>query len=169
MNKQERIEFKLRPALQECWLHQTRLHAAWQEAINFPAIKDIAIHELNDAEVRTLDQLVFRFGKLQDAIGSRLLPAILQILQEWQEHEAFLDKLNRAEKIGLLPSVDKWLLLRELRNQTAHEYPEHPEVVIANLRHLVTHVPMLEQSFLHLAGAANARILTPNQQDNGSP
>jgi hypothetical protein len=78
MNKQDSIEFKLRPALQECWRHQARLNAAWQEAINF-----------------------------------------------------------------------------------------HPiELAVANLRYLVMHVPTLEQSFLHLADAANARILTPAQSSN---
>lgn len=128
MNKQEGIEFKLRPALQECWLHQTRLHAAWQEAINFPAIKDIAIHELNDAEVRTLDQLVFRFGRLQDAIGSRLLPAILQVLQEWQEHDAFLDKPNPTEKVGVLPSLIYWLFWQQLYNPTAYRYSGKPKL-----------------------------------------
>jgi hypothetical protein len=120
MNKLQGIEFKRRPALQECWRHQTRLHAAWQEAINFIFVKYLAIQTLNDAVVSTLDQPVFRFGKLQDANGSRLLPAILQRLQEWQEQEDLLNKLNRVEKIDLLPCVDKWLLLRELHNQTVH-------------------------------------------------
>ncbi|MBD9358420.1 hypothetical protein [Methylomonas albis] len=122
MNKQDSIEFKLRPAPQECWLHQTRLHTAWQEAVNFPSIKDLTIRDSNDVEVRMLDRIVVRFGKLQNLIGLRLLPAILQILQERQENDAFLDKLNRAEKIGVLPSVENWILLRELRNQT-DEYP----------------------------------------------
>lgn len=163
MNKQDSIQFKLLPALQECRQHQNRLHTAWQEAIAFEAIKDRSVLSLSDAEIRTLDQLIFRFGKLQDAIGVRLLPAMLQLLQEWQESDAFLDKLNRAEKIGILPSVEQWLLLRELRNQTAREDPEHPEVVLANLRNVVLHVPLLEQAFEHLANAANNRILNPTQ------
>ena len=36
----------------------------------------------------------------------------------------------------VLPSAEQWHLLRELRNQTAHEYPEKPELVLANLSHL---------------------------------
>jgi hypothetical protein len=129
MNKQQGIEFKLRPALQECWLHRTQLHAAWQEAINFPAIKYLAIQELNDAEVRTLDQLVFRFGKLQDAIESRLLPAILRILQKRQENDAFLDKPSRTKKIGMLPSIRYWLFWQQLHNPTAYRYSGKPEIV----------------------------------------
>jgi len=159
MNSQESIVFKLRPTLQECHQHQMRLHKAWEEAINFPAIKDHTAQELTEDQIRTLDQLVFRFGKLQDAIGARLLPALLQILQEWNDSEAFIDKLNKAEKLGLLPSAEQWLLLRELRNQTAHEYPEHPEIVLANLRLLIANVPTLEEAHAQLASAAKARLV----------
>ncbi len=37
-----------------------------------------------------------------------------------QENEAFLDKLNRAEKLGLLYSVDQWQRLRRVTQ------PNHP-------------------------------------------
>ena len=85
MNRQELMQFKLKPALKECALHQAHLQSAWREAVAFPALqteaKDI---DLTDSQIRTLDQLIFRFGKLQDAIGTRLLPALLQLLQELQ-------------------------------------------------------------------------------------
>ena len=144
MNVHDIIQLKLLPALAECAQHRQRLDAAWTEAVRFEAFKPIPIDlTLSDAEVRTLDQLVFRFGRLQDAMGTRLLPALLQLTQEWQDNEPFLDKLNRAEKLGILPSAEQWQLLRELRNQTAHDYPAHPELVLANLRLLINHVPML--------------------------
>jgi hypothetical protein len=158
MNKQDSINLKLRPALQECQLHQMRLHAAWEEAIDFPAIKDGTIQNLTETQIRTLDQLVFRFAKLHDAMGVRLLPAALHILQEWHDNEAFIDKLNRTEKLGLITSAEQWLLLRELRSQTAHECPEHPEIVLANLRNLVRHVPMLENAYTQLNSSASERL-----------
>jgi len=160
MQTKEIIEFKLKPALAECALHRQRLHQAWLEASEFEAFKPTQTQPtpLSDEEVRTLDQLVFRFGRLQDAIGTRLLPALLQLTQEWRDNEPFLDKLNRAEKLGMLPSAEQWQLLRELRNQTAHEYPAQPELVLANLSRLVMHVPMLEQAYNQLADAAQQRI-----------
>lgn len=158
MTPQDIIEFKLKPALEECAMHRQRLHQAWREASEFAALKGGAnAAALDDEQVRTLDQLVFRFGRLQDAIGTRLLPALLQLTQEWRDDEPFLDKLNRAEKIGMLPSAEQWQLLRELRNQTAHEYPAQPELVLANLRRLVGHVPMLEQAHEQMASAAQQR------------
>lgn len=158
MQTKEIIEFKLKPALAECALHRHRLHQAWLEASEFGAIRHTSPITLSDEEVRTLDQLVFRFGRLQDAIGTRLLPALLQLTQEWRDNEPFLDKLNRAEKLDMLPSAEQWQLLRELRNQTAHEYPAQPELVLANLSRLVAHVPMLEQAYNQLADAAQQRI-----------
>lgn len=158
MNQQEIIDFKLLPALRECALHQARMNSAWVEAVEFPALREEAKIQLTDSQIRTLDQLVFRFGKLQDAIGTRLLPAMLQLVQEWRDNEPFLDKLNRAEKLGMLPSVEQWQWLRELRNQTAHEYPENPLLTMENLRRLVAHVPMLVALHRHLAGEADARL-----------
>ena len=159
MTRAELIAFRLQPALKECSLHQARLHAAWQEAASFEPLRDGSLAEFSEDQVRTLDQLLFRFGRLQDAIGTRLLPATLQFLQEWRDNEPFLDKLNRAEKLGLLPSAEQWQLLRELRNQTAHENPDQPELVRANLRRLIASVPDLESAHKQLSACAQSYIV----------
>jgi uncharacterized protein with HEPN domain len=44
-----------------------------------------------------------------------------------------LDKLNRLEKIGVLPSVQRWQELREIRNRFAHDYPEGDDMKAAVL------------------------------------
>jgi len=159
MNFPEVIALKLRSALAECEQHQRRLHSAWQEAVTFSPLQDDFSEELSEEQIRTLDQMVFRFGKLQDAIGARLLPATLQLVQEWRDHEPFLDKLNRAEKLGMLPSAEEWQLLRELRNQTAHEYPDQPEIVKANLSRLMAQVPVLENAYRQLSDWALSQIV----------
>ena len=117
----------------------------------------LKISKLSEPQVSVCDQLVFRFGRLQDAMGTRLLPALLQLAQEWRETEAFIDKLNRAEKLGMIPAAEQWQKLRELRNQSAHEYPGQPELLIANLRRLVESVPLLEQALGHLQQYASQR------------
>ena len=105
-------------------------------------------------------------NKLQPALEEcrlhqqRLLPAMLQLTQEWVDNEAFIDKLNRAEKIGLIPSTEQWQMLREYRNQTAHEYPSRPELVIANLKQLVASVPLLESILSQLQHQAQQRVST---------
>jgi hypothetical protein len=153
MQPEQIIEFKLRPALAECDLHRLRLHRAWSEATVFAAFQTSAASPaspLTEDQIRVTDQVVFRFGRLQDTIGTRLLPATLQLMQEWQDETPFIDKLNRAEKLGLIPSALQWQELREIRNQTAHEYPAQPELVIANLRNLMLQVPALEAAHKQL-------------------
>ena len=56
------------------------------------------------------------------------MPAVLELAQEPGELTAFIDKLNRLEKIGAIPSAEAWLKTREMRNQFAHDYPDDPEI-----------------------------------------
>lgn len=82
--------------------------------------------------IRLLDQLLFRFIKLQDTIGERLIPATLSALGEPFEDWPMRDRLNRLEKLGFL-DTERWLSWREIRNRLAHEYPDQPELRFAAL------------------------------------
>lgn len=87
----------------------------------------------SDAGLRRLtDQILFRFMKLQDAIGERLIAATLAELAEPFEEWPMRDRLDRLEKLGYL-DVAQWLRWRELRNRLAHEYPDAPELREAQL------------------------------------
>ncbi len=83
--------------------------------------------------IQDVDQLVLRYSKLQDSMGSKLFPALLKILMEPLEESPMLDKLNKLEKLGVLPSVQRWQELREIRNKFAHDYPEGDEMKAAVL------------------------------------
>ena len=50
-----------------------------------------------------VDAFVGRFSRLQDTIGDKLLPCLLEAMNEKQS--AFLDNLDRAEKLGQLESL----------------------------------------------------------------
>lgn len=94
---------------------------AWKQAPPDPAT-----FETDEELVRLCDQLLFRFTKLQDAIGERLVPATLEHLGESFESWPMRDRIDRLEKLGYVDATD-WFRWRELRNRLAHEYPEHPE------------------------------------------
>lgn len=99
---------------------------------------------MDDEAVQDWDQFVLRFTKLQDAMGTRLLPAVLGFLQEPFEDRPMLDKLHRLEKLGYLPSVERWHGLRAIRNHFAHDYPQDDALKAAYLNEAVNAVPELE-------------------------
>jgi len=67
-----------------------------------------------------VDAFVARFGRLQDLLGDKYLPAWLRAVQE--PVGTALENLDRAEKLGLVQSADAWVSVRKLRNQLVHEY-----------------------------------------------
>ena len=42
---------------------------------------------------------------------------------------AVIDNLDRAEKLGFIPSSDEWIGIRKLRNQMVHDYIEDPNTL----------------------------------------
>jgi hypothetical protein len=146
MNPRQVAALQLTPAIRECERHLTRLRYATTKAKGLFPMDAESFERLSDSEVAALDQMLFRFGRLQDAIGQRLLPAILRAGQEWRDDETFLDKLNRLENLGVIPSASDWLKLRDLRNSAMHEYPDEPEVNAANLNEVFGEISKLEHN-----------------------
>ena len=79
-----------------------------------------------------IDQLNFRFSKLQDTIGESILKGILIKSKENVEKMTFLDILNRLEKLEILDK-NRWLELKEVRNEIAHEYSFNQDEVVDNI------------------------------------
>lgn len=111
--------------------------------VNWLPISATHFQEFDDDKVAVLEVFSNRFGKLQDAMGAKLFPLTLEIAKEPDEFPAFIDKLNRLEKIGAIPSVDEWLSFRAIRNQFAHDYPEESEQNSATLNLAYSHAQSL--------------------------
>lgn len=79
-----------------------------------------------------VDAFVARFSRLQDTLGDKLLPELLQALGE--ERTILIDRLDKAEKLGWIQSSDQWMAIRQLRNQMIHEYIEDPNVLAKALQ-----------------------------------
>lgn len=127
---------KLEAALAECGLHAQVLGDAISA---LPSVFSAEMAARVDADMRRwLDQAAYRFMKLQDSLGEKVLPGLLAAtLDPLPPDAAFAERLQRLERLGALPSVERWRLLREVRNSLAHEYPEHPELQAAALTRLV--------------------------------
>lgn len=119
--------------LAQCETHAHRMLWAQNEFRDKLPLSVAGLRGLDETEIAALDQFISRFAKLQDGMGTKLLPEVLELTKEQGELDAYLDKLNRLEKIGALPSVEEWLELRQMRNAFAHDYPENSELQAAIL------------------------------------
>ncbi|RUM45414.1 MAG: hypothetical protein DSY46_02985 [Hydrogenimonas sp.] len=85
---------------------------------------------LTDDEVEHIDQFLFRFAKLQDAMGRKLFKLVLILKDDLSIDEVesmnFIDILNRLEKLKLLDTYT-WRSLRDDRNELAHNYEDNAE------------------------------------------
>lgn len=82
------------------------------------------IGDLSKEDRRLLDQFAYRYTRLQDDMGQRLLPAVLRALGEDVATMPAIDRFNRLEQLDWLPSAEEWAELRRVRNEYTHEYPE---------------------------------------------
>lgn len=119
------LKQRLVSTLDECATHVRRMDYAHGKLRAFMPVTAETVHTLDDVQVEALDQYIYRFTKLQDAMGGRLFNQSLQLLAEDVQQLAFIDKLNRLEKLGALRSAIEWLDLRGLRNSLAHEYADN--------------------------------------------
>lgn len=126
------IPSALEAALAQCELHARVLR---QDLQTLPRGFDVAAAAaLDEGQRMLLDQAAYRYMKLQDALGEKVLPALLALTLDPLPPEApFAQKLQRLERLGVVSSAAAWKLLREARNSLAHDYPDYPEVQAAVL------------------------------------
>ncbi len=75
---------------------------------------------LSVEERESCEALTARFSRLCDFIFQKSFRTLDQV--ELQDEGTAIDRLNRMEKRGVIPSALRWRELRELRNEIAHEY-----------------------------------------------
>ena len=102
-------------------LRKMNIDLAWVESL-----------ENSDEHSEMLDAFVSRYGRLQDTLGDKLLPAIQRLNLEKVGSQ--LDNLLRAEKLGWIESTQIWIELRELRNRLVHEYMESASDLLSALQ-----------------------------------
>lgn len=144
------VEKKIEATLSECELHQKRIHYALEKLQKFMPLDVNQYKLLSDEEVEALDQFLFRFSKLQDAMGQRLFSDLLALKEEPVKSMSFLDKLNRLEQLGIILDKNQWLAIRDIRNKVSHEYEDNPVAMCEALNHIYASYPKLEAIFLHI-------------------
>jgi hypothetical protein len=148
MSEREQLIWqRLHTSIQKCELNLRRLqYASDQIAGLFPLTVD-KYNSVSEATIGNIDQMVFRFTKLQDEIGNNTFRFLLEYLQEDITNKPFRDILNILERLQIIDTSDTWLFLREIRNDLTHEYPMMLEETIEKLNLLYNQLSVLEIIF----------------------
>ena len=124
-----RLQFLSRVVKKEAYYLQDTDARLFAKALDVNDLQRIAQDALL---AERLDAFVSRFGRLQDTLADKFLPALLGAMAETRG--ATTENLDRAEKLGWLDSTDDWLVMRKLRNQMVHEYIEDLVIVCDSLK-----------------------------------
>lgn len=107
--------------------------------------------ELSPEQVSRTDQLIYRFSQLQDTIGNKLFPLILEGLGEYTPNMPFIDNLNTLEKLSIIEGAEQWLGLREIRNLVTHEYSGNEQEMVDALNELYQQAQVLSSTLDNLS------------------
>ena len=123
--KQTPEQMALQHSLALCQGHADALEDALQD-IHSRAMDVNDYTTLSKQDRRLLDQFTYRFTRLQDDMGIKLMPAVLKALGEDVALMSAIDRFARLEQLGWLASADDWQTLRQIRNQFTHDCPDNP-------------------------------------------
>jgi len=111
-------------ALWECGRHTHHLTLAIRALTELGPLDAKRLEHLTDDEVKNIDQFIFRYTSLQDALGQKTFKYLLEATGEpLLSNSTFIDRLNVLERLGLLDAAE-WLNTRVIRNRLVHEYPD---------------------------------------------
>jgi hypothetical protein len=88
----------------------------------------------------TLAAFRIRFSEFQEHMGKTMKAVAVE---EEKPAEPFTAVLLYMEKLGCIPSVDRWKDIRELRNAVNHEYADDPELLHEFFVQMIKAVPEL--------------------------
>ena len=88
----------------------------------------------------SLDALSCKFSRVSDIFTQKVLKTLIFVLRE--DAPTFLDRMNLCEKLGIIPSAEEIIAIRDLRNIIAHEY------LSENLMEIYTEIIQLSDNLL---------------------
>jgi len=104
----------------------------------------------SEERIGYLDQFIYRFTKLQDAMGSRLLPSVYSYLKNEIKPVPFIDILSGLEKYEVLTSENDWQFFRNLRNFLTHDYSESIDQTVLTLNMLFGNWKKMESMYMRV-------------------
>jgi len=144
------IDLKIQQVLKECDRHLLRINDAYQDMQAFMLLNQEKYQQLTKDEIQAIDQYLYRFGKMQDAMGGKLFKLIIAKYEVNAERLAFIDILNKLEKLQIISSAEEWKILRKISNDLAHEYGEDPLEMASMLNSIYSKKPILENIYMKI-------------------
>ncbi len=126
------IETSFKEKLYECKKHVEKITVSRKYLSKYMPMTVETYSNLNDIDMSFIDQLIFRYSKLQDTLGEKIFPSILILSKEDVKRKTFIDILNRLEELEIVDK-NEWLKLREIRNEIAHEYSFNTAEVVESI------------------------------------
>ena len=111
--------------IKECEKHLQRLKYAKNKLKDIFPLTGQSYQDLSQEDIQVIDQFIYRFSKLQDTIGEKLIKIVFSLYEENIEKFTFIDILNRLEKADIL-TTQAWRELRDIRNELSHNYEDEP-------------------------------------------
>ena len=133
------------------------------ETLNYEAQKLEDLNFTSDSlenyeTIILLDAFIFRFIKLQSAIGEKLFPMFFEILTGKSPTEVtFIDILNTLEKYGFLENAEEWNKVRKLRNEFVHIYPWETDLKIEAVKKALKEFKNIKSIFYKIRDYLNAK------------
>ena len=92
----------------------------YDEVKNLDLTKYEEITDINWETLKDIETLTARFARLSDIFVQKFLRLIDTL--ELTNEGSIIDRINRAEKRGLIKSAESTLAMRDLRNDISHDY-----------------------------------------------
>lgn len=118
--------------------------------------------QLTPAQHETLAAFRVRFSEFQEHLG-KIMRAIAR--EEEQGTEPFSFVLLYMEKLGILDTVERWKVIRELRNAVNHEYEENEQRLAEFFLALTEAAPELHTWFERTIAFCQSSYPVPNSQE----
>jgi hypothetical protein len=134
-DKQEKLKNLLLNNLSLLDISQSTLLRSFEKCKKIGLKKEYSFEELE-----SFDSLTSKFARTSDIFTQKVLVTVIKLLRE--NAETFIDRINLAERLGLITSTDDLLAIRDIRNQIAHEYKQEKieelfEEVLGSINQLI--------------------------------
>lgn len=133
---------------------RSKIASWWQAGIEFD--------RLDEEKLESLAAFKARFAELQDHLSSamRLIARI-----EGEDTTRFTYVLSYMTQLAILDDMEKWQVVRELRNAAAHDYAADDAVKIRHFDQLLQHTPYLLETLDRLQRFVAVTYPVPSEKE----